>query len=185
MNIRKFAPWNWFQHESDAGKPVQVRHGSPASMTTPTNPLMQLHSEIDRLFNEAFNGFPSMFYNNPGWPDMTSLALKPSIDIKDTDDNYMVSIEVPGVSRDDVDIRVDGNLMTITGEKKQEKKEEKENYQCIERQYGRFERMLTLPQDADADHIDAKFRDGILTVRIKRKALMAGKDSRKVEVKAA
>jgi len=184
MNIKKFAPWNWFQHESDAGKHIPVRRGSSASMAASGYPLMQLHNEIDRLFNETFRGFPSIF-SNPEWPDMTSLILKPNIDIKDTDENYIVSVEIPGVTRDNVDLRVDGNLLTITGEKKQEKKQEKENYQCIERQYGSFERMLTLPQDADAENIDAKFKDGILTVRIKRKAHTVSKETRKVEVKAA
>ena len=53
---------------------------------------------------------------------MTSLVLKPNIDIKDTDDNYIVSVEIPGVTRDDVNISIDGNLMTISGEKQQEKK---------------------------------------------------------------
>lgn len=185
MNIKKFAPWNWFQHESDSGKHVPVNRSSSTPMATPGYPLMQLHNEIDRLFNESFRGFPGMFFNGPDWPDMTSLVLKPNIDIKDTDENYIVSVEIPGVTRDDVDIRVEGNLMTIIGEKKQEKKEEKENYQCIERQYGSFERMLTLPQDADADNIEANFRNGILTVRIKRKAQAVSKESRKVEVKAA
>lgn len=184
MNIKKFAPWNWFQHESDGGKHVPVRRGSTASMATSGNPLMQLHNEIDRLFNESFRGFPNMMFN-PDWPDMTSLILKPNIDIKDTDENYIVNVEIPGVTRDDVDIRIDGNLMAISGEKKQEKKEEKENYQCIERQYGSFERMLTLPQDADADNIEAKFKDGILTVKIRRKAHPVSKESRKVEVNAA
>jgi HSP20 family protein len=184
MNIKKFAPWNWFQHEGDNGQHVPVRRGSPA-MPTSGYPLMQLHNEIDRLFEESFRGFPRLFFNNPDWPDMTSLVLKPNIDIKDTNDHYIVSVEIPGVTRDNVDISIDGNLMTISGEKKQETKEEKENYQCIERQYGSFERMLTLPQDADADNIEAKFRDGILTVNIKRKAQGASKESRKIEVKAA
>ena len=185
MNIKKFAPWNWFQHESETGKHAPVRRGTSAAMPTAGYPLMQLHNEIDRLFNESFRGFPGMLFNNAEWPDMTSLILKPNIDIKDTDKNYIVSVEIPGVSRDDVDIRVEGNLMTIIGEKKQETKEEKENYQCIERQYGSFERMLTLPQDADADDIEANFKDGILTVRIKRKAHAVNKESRKIEVKAA
>ena len=116
---------------------------------------------------------------------MTSLSLKPSLDIKDTDEKYIVSIEVPGVAKEDVDIRIEGNTLTISGEKKQEKKQDKENYHCIERHYGSFERMLTLPHDADADNIDARFKDGVLTVNIKRKANSSPKAGKKIEVKAA
>jgi HSP20 family protein len=119
------------------------------------------------------------------WPELTSVDLTPSLDIKDTADNYLVSIEIPGVAKDDVDIRVAGNVLTICGEKKQEKKEEKESYHCIERRYGSFERILTLPKDANTDNIDAKFKDGVLTVAIKREAISVPKEARKIEVKAA
>ena len=71
------------------------------------------------------------------------------------------------------------------GEKKQEKKEDKENYHCVERHYGSFERTLTLPEDAKAEDIDAKFKDGVLTINIKRQAKSAPKEVKKVEIKAA
>ena len=183
MDIKKFSPWNWFRDENAKTEDNPIRTSQNQLMST--NPLLQLHSEMDRLFDNAFRNFPSMLGRSRDWPELTSVMLAPSIDIKDTDDQYLINIEIPGVAKEDVDIRVDGNTLTISGEKKQEKKEEKEHYHCIERRYGSFERTLTLPQDANVDNIDAKFKDGVLTVSIKRKAVSAPKETRKIEVKAA
>lgn len=183
MDIKKYAPWNWFQHESAGGQNVPVR--SLAKRATPSYPMFQLHREIDRLFDEAFRGFPSVFREGFEWPEITPIMLAPNLDIKETDENYVISVEIPGVAKEDVDIRLDGDTLTIHGEKKQEKKEDKENYHCVERHYGSFERVLTIPKDANADNIDAKFKDGVLTINIKRQAKSAPKEVKKVEVKAA
>ena len=183
MNIKKYAPWNWFQHETGEGQNVPVR-STPERSVSPY-PMFQLHREIDRLFDEAFRGFPSVLRGSLEWPEITPVMLTPSTDIKETDENYVVSVEVPGVAKEDVDIRIDGDTLTIHGEKKQEIKEDKENYHCVERHYGSFERMLTIPKDANTDDIDAKFKDGVLTIDIKRKAKSVPKEVKKVEVKAA
>lgn len=184
MNVRNLAPWNWFQHEENKeSQSLPVR--SELARSLPIYPVSQLHREIDRLFDEAFSGFPGVFRNRWEWPEETSLILSPSIDIKESETDYVVSVEVPGVAKDDVDIRLEGNRLTIRGEKKQEKKEDKENYHCVERHYGSFERTLTLPQDANVDDVSANFKDGVLTIDIKRKAKSAPKEVRKVEVKAA
>lgn len=184
MNIKKLAPWNWFQDEeksaeSGASTSTELAHSSPIF------PISQLHREIDRLFDEAFRGFPGVFQSRLEWPEETSLILSPNLDIKESEKDYLVTVEVPGVAKEDVDIRVDGNKLTIRGEKKQEKKEEKENYHCIERHYGSFERTLSLPQDADSEAINARFKDGVLTIDIKRKAVSVPKEAKRIEVKAA
>ena len=183
MNIKKFSPWNWFHDEKAKEENIPIR--TAQNQLISTNPLMQLHSEMDRLFDNAFRNFPNMMGKSWEWPDMSTVMLAPSLDIKDNADNYTINVEIPGVVSDDVDIRVDGNTLTISGEKKQEEKDEKENYHCIERRYGAFERTLTLPQDANVDNIDAKFKDGVLTVSIQRKVVSSPKETRKIEVKAA
>jgi len=183
MDIKKYAPWNWFQHETDEGKNVPVRYS--AGQSVPRYPIFQLHREIDRLFDDAFRGFPGLLRGGLDWPEITPIMLTPNIDIKETDENYVVSVEVPGVAKEDVDIRIDGDALIIRGEKKQEKKEDNENYHCVERHYGSFERMLTIPKDANADNIDAKFKDGVLTINIKRQAKSVPREVKKVEVKAA
>jgi HSP20 family protein len=183
MNIRKYSPWNWFQHEENEEQSLPVRSAKGGG--SPNLPIYQLHQEIDRLFDDALRGFPSMFRSGIDWPEITPIALTPEVDIKESDDSYTISAEVPGVAKDDVDIQIDGNTLIIKGEKKQEKKEEKENYHCVERHYGSFERMLTLPDDANAESIDAKFKNGVLTISIKRQAKSEAKETRKIEVKAA
>ena len=184
MNIKKLAPWNWFQDEKKAEAQAAPASANVAR-TVPSFPISQLHREIDRLFDEAFTGFPSVLHSHWNWPEETPVILSPSLDIKESDEDYVITLEVPGVAKEDVDIQVEGNRLTISGEKKQEKKEEKENYHCIERHYGSFERTLSLPQDADAGAINASFKNGVLTLDIKRKAKSAPKEARKVEIKAA
>jgi len=184
MNIKKLAPWNWFQDEEkngEQGVPVY----SDLARSMPLYPVNQLHREIDRLFDEAFRGFPNLLHGRGEWPEEAAIMLSPSLDIKETEDKYLVSVEVPGVAKEDVDIQIDGNRLTIHGVKKQEKKEEKENYRCVERHYGSFERTLSLPQDANVDDINASFKDGVLSIDIKRKAANTAKESRKIDVKAA
>lgn len=184
MNIKKLAPWNWFQDEENKGE-QGIPGSSELARSMPIYPVNQLHREIDRLFDEAFRGFPSVFHGHREWPEEAAILLSPSLDIKESEDNYLISVEVPGVAKEDVDIQIEGNRLTIRGEKKQEKKQEKENYRCVERHYGSFERTLSLPQDANTDSINASFRDGVLTIDIKRHAKSASKESRKIEVKAA
>ena len=184
MNVKKLAPWNWFQNEEGTGE-QNVPVKSELAHLMPTYPISQLHREIDRLFDEAFRGFPGVFRSRWDWPEETPVILSPSLDIKESENDYLITVEVPGVAKEDVDIRVEGNRLTIRGEKKQEKKEEKENYHCVERHYGSFERTLTLPQDANAEDINANFKNGVLTVDIKRKAHSAPKGEKKIEVKAA
>lgn len=186
MNIKKYAPWNWFKDE-EQHVPVQniPRHQSPA------DPVNHLHNEIDRLFNEAFRGFPtrSFFADFEGrnqTPKLAPFTLKPSLDIKDDKESYTITTEIPGVTRDDVEIEINERALAIRGEKRQENKEEKENYHCIERSYGSFERVLALPRDANPSNIDATFKDGVLTIRIERQAAEAANtEGRKIEVKAA
>jgi HSP20 family protein len=184
MNVKRLAPWNWFQHEEKEGE-RSVPVNSELARSVPAYPVSQLHREIDRLFDEAFRGFPSVFRTRWEWPEETPVVLSPSIDIKESEKDYVVTVEVPGVAKEDVDIQIEGNRLTIHGEKKQEKKEEKENYHCVERHYGSFERTLALPQDANAEDVSANFKDGVLTIDIKRKAKSAPKETRKIEVKAA
>lgn len=183
MNINKLSPWNWFQHEEKSPENVPVH--TELARPVRNYPIFQLHREIDRLFDDAFRGFPSMFSGQLEWPDIAPIMLIPNLDIKETDEDYVVSVEIPGVAKEDVDIRLEGNTLVVHGEKKQEKKEDKENYHCVERHYGSFERRLTLPQDANAENVEAKFKDGVLTIDIKRQAKSVPKEAKKVEVKAA
>jgi HSP20 family protein len=109
--------------------------------------------------------------------------LKPNLDILASDKEYTLQVELPGVSDKDVRIEVSGDSLRIWGEKKQEKEDKGRDYYAVERSYGSFQRVLAFPQDAKVDGIDAKFKDGVLTITIPRDE-SASQTVRKIEVKS-
>jgi len=102
---------------------------------------------------------------------MTEGIFKPTLDLGASDKEYTISVELPGVDENDVKLEVMDDTLTIRGEKRQEKEEKERNYYRIERSYGSFQRMLSLPEDADQENIKAVFKKGVLTVTLPRKAL--------------
>jgi HSP20 family protein len=171
MNIDKLAPWNWFRKEQEhEGKSLPVQR---AEMPTPEgSPLLQVHREIDRLFDDVFRGFP--FSTRSLGRSLSSMApsewLKPTMDIAANDKEYTVTVELPGVEENDVSLELDGDTLRIKGEKKQEKEEKEKDFYRVERSYGSFQRMLSLPEDTDQTGIGAKFNKGLLIVNIPRKS---------------
>ena len=135
----------------------------------------QLHDNIDRLFGGFFGRdfLPDFFPRD-------EKALMPQIDFKSDDKTYTMSVELPGVAPEDVKIEVNANELTISGEKKEEVKEDGKTH-VQERRYGSFMRRVTLPEDADCDSIKAVSKNGVLTLEIARKAPEQGK-VRSIEV---
>ena len=115
---------------------------------------------IQRETNRMFDGF----FRSTQDEDYTLSSWTPAVDITEHDDEYSVKVELPGVNKDDVKLTLENNILTIRGEKKQEKETKKENYHRIERCYGSFQRSFTLPNAIKSERIDASFKDGILTV---------------------
>jgi HSP20 family protein len=93
-------------------------------------------------------------------------AFAPAVDITEDDGKYVVTVEVPGASKDDVTVEAHENVLTIRGEKRSEREEKKEQARYIERRYGSFSRSFTLPANAAADRISATFKDGILRIEL-------------------
>ncbi len=94
--------------------------------------------------------------------------LAPAIDIHESDSEFIATVELPGVKREDVTVELNEGVITVTGEKKSEREEKKERGRWIERSYGTFSRSFSLPANAASDQIDASFKDGVLTLRIAR-----------------
>ena len=91
----------------------------------------------------------------------------PSVDISETDDNFEVRAELPGVAKDDLHVSVKDNLLTLSGEKRQENVgDDTQNYRRVERHYGSFQRRFTLPPEVATDDIKAEYSDGVLTLSI-------------------
>jgi HSP20 family protein len=92
----------------------------------------------------------------------------PSLDIAEKGEAIVVKAELPGMKADEIELSVDGNMLTVSGEKKDETKETKDNYYHVERRYGKFQRTIQLPSEVDKSKIEAKMEDGVLTVTLPR-----------------
>jgi HSP20 family protein len=114
-------------------------------------------SRFPRLLDDLFQEWSAGSDTQP---------LLPAIDVSDDDKRYSITVELPGCNKDDVHVELQEGMLTIRGEKKNEREEKKENRRYVERSYGSFTRALRLPQDADAENMDASFKDGVLTVEI-------------------
>jgi HSP20 family protein len=94
-------------------------------------------------------------------------AVSPAIDVHEDDDRYVITVELAGVRKEDIHLEIEQNVLTIRGEKRLEEEVGKNRQRrWTERAYGAFQRSFTLPGDADADRMDAEFRDGVLTIRV-------------------
>lgn len=116
-----------------------------------------------------FGAFPRMFRDSLSEGSRGSILSRPPIDVTEDDEQYAISVELPGVDRNDVTVECKDSVLTIRGEKRSEREETKEHARLLERQYGAFSRSLAMPQDADLDHIKAKFDEGILRVDIPKR----------------
>ena len=98
--------------------------------------------------------------------DVDGYDWVPSVDISETENGYEIRAELPGVAKDDLHVSVEDNRLTLSGEKRQEKADDTQNYRRIERRYGSFQRRFTLPSEVEIDDIKAEFTDGVLTLSI-------------------
>ena len=189
MELKKLAPWNWFNKEEEQRQSVPVRHGEMSQspfMPGTDHPMLQLQRELDYLFANFFRGFgmPAMGGFRPLIPFDDSRLFTPQVDLSATDQEYRLTVEVPGITEKDVSVHINGNTMTIKGEKKQEKEEKNKDYYRVERSYGEFQRILSLPEDVEQDSVTAAFKNGVLTVTMPRKA-SAKSEGKRIEVTTA
>ena len=156
-------PWNWFKKEEEQTQPVRVRNLA----TNTDHRLSRLHYDLETLFDQVFQGFPlSLSGREQKGP--VGGKLMPQVDITESQKDYTITIEIPGVKENDIDLSLlDGNL-TIRGEKREEHENHDKHYHRIERSYGSFRRILSLPADADENTIKAKFADGVLRITIEK-----------------
>jgi len=162
---------------------------TPPTPTTP-DPWRTFRTEMDRLFDRFSSGFafPSLrrsFWREPTWDYETSFELaSPKVDVTEDTTAYKIAAELPGLAEKDVEISVAGGMLTLKGEKQQEKEEKGKEYWVSERSYGSFQRSFTLPDGVDADKISAVFAKGVLTITLP-KLPEVQKAAKKIEVKPA
>jgi len=123
-----------------------------------------------------------LFFNDFGLTDLFNKedALMPVIDISETEKEYMVTGEIPGVDAKDLDVTLTDGILTIKGEKKQENEEKEENYHRIERRYGSFERSFRIPEKVKTDKLDATYKDGVFKLSLPKAEVV---EAKKIEVK--
>lgn len=188
MELKKLAPWNWFKKEEEIDHAIPVKHTEKGGYFPERyfDPTLSIHRDIDRLFDHFFRGVGMPASVRPdAWPSFgDSGLLKPKIDLSASEQEYQLTVEIPGVSEKDVTIDIKGNTMTVKGEKRQEKEEKDKNFYRIERSYGSFQRVLSLPEDVDQDAIKASFKNGILSITMPRKALPKG-EVKQIEISPA
>ena len=138
--------------------PVRQTSGNGVTELERWNPF----EEFDRLHRQLLSWLDT--WSPLSWPDVTTTAFTPVADVEETDDAYLVELEVPGIKRDDLDIEVSGRRLSVRGERK-----EKERVGVLrrrERAVGRFRYELTLPSGIEEDEVEARLDDGVLTIRL-------------------
>lgn len=156
------------------------RHENTSPARKAGNPFDELHRQMDALINGFFSGADMPW--RLSLPE-TEKVFYPSFEIGETEKEFHVSAELPGLTEKDVNVSIEDNVLSISGEKKEEKDEKKKNYHLYERSYGSFSRSFTLPENVDADKISATVKNGVLEILIPKKAVEP-KKVKKIEVKS-
>ena len=126
--------------------------------------VLSLRSEIDRLF-DTFIREP---FSTIDWPFTGGERWAPAIDIAETDDEVIVRSEMPGIDPEELDVSIAGNQLVISGEKQESVEDRDRDFQHTETRYGTFRRSVQLPEGIDADNVDARYSNGVLTLRLKK-----------------
>lgn len=124
----------------------------------PARDLFKIQDEMNRVMDRFFS--PDLFEGST----LDTSAWLPNMDVREDKDNFTLSVELPGLSKDDVKLTFRDGMLTIEGERRQEEEKEGENYHRIERRYGKFLRSFKLPTYVKEDKIEATFKDGILNI---------------------
>ncbi len=142
-------------------KPAFVRSGEP------------VHGLFDRVFDNLWNDsdFVSDGHNSRTW--------LPAIDIFESDDAFVATADLPGLKKDDIDISIEDNVLTVSGERQFEESKDSGTFRRVERSYGSFRRSFTLPRGVNSAKVKAKFEDGVLTLDIPKSEVAK---SRKITV---
>ncbi|MFH0989102.1 MAG: Hsp20/alpha crystallin family protein [bacterium] len=137
-----------------------IRWNPARELATWPSDVFTMQREINKMFENFFRGGAQA-------DESTSLSLwTPAVDIAESDNEFIVKVELSGVKKEDVKLTLESNILTIRGEKKQESEEKDKHYHRVERSYGSFQRSFNLPTEVHADKIDAVYNNGILSISI-------------------
>lgn len=124
----------------------------------PWSALRELEDEMSRVFGDQ----------GPGWPGLATEWI-PSVDLNEKDDEYVLEADLPGMTKDDIEVVAMDNAITVKGERKGEHESTGKGYHRFERRYGSFQRTFEIPGGFDSDKVDAKYEDGVLRVKLPKR----------------
>jgi len=124
---------------------------------SPFRGMVSLQDEMNKIFDEFFGRVPSGVEMDEG-------VWSPSVDISENNNVITINAEIPGMSKEDIELNIQDNTMTLKGEKKQEKEEKDADYHRVERSYGAFVRSFALPTAVQADKVKASYKNGVLRI---------------------
>jgi HSP20 family protein len=174
--------------ETTSKVPVKTEK-SAAPMPQVWRPFENLRRDVDRLFDEFGGGFwrspfaGSPFDIAPFHHRGGAFPTIPAVDVSETEKAYEITAELPGIDEKDVEVKLTNGILTIKGEKQEDKEEKKKDYYMHERSFGAFERSFQVPDGVDTDKIEARFKKGVLSVTLPKSA-EAQKAEKKITVKA-
>ena len=160
-------------------KEVSKKSGKTGVSQFPSDPFAAFREEMNSMLDRAF-GRPLSLFDTPSLGHFGAGRITPQIDIHETDKEFTLTAELPGMDEKDVELIVENGMM-LKGEKKYEKESEEDNARVVERRYGSFQRSFTIPSSVDEENISASFDKGVLKVKMPK-----GKDGkpsgRRVEI---
>ncbi|MCH6205534.1 Hsp20/alpha crystallin family protein [Brucella ciceri] len=153
MSVRDLIPWG--RDTSSSQAPAVYREED-------RNSFLSLHREVNRLLDDVFRSFDR---NLPAFDSLASFGRWwPSVEITETEKEIRITAEVPGVEEKDIELVLDDGVLTLRGEKRSETEDKDKDKQFSERFYGRFERRIPVGREIVEDEINARFRNGVLSL---------------------
>jgi HSP20 family protein len=142
----------------------------PKQPSAPLGPFGDLRAQMDRLFDDFIHTWrPTSFGGAFGSMPPAEGKMAPRMDVKESDEAVEISAELPGIDEKDIEVTLQDGVLSIKGEKREEREEKEKNYVLSERHYGSYQRSLRLPDSVDEEKVSAKFEGGVLQVNVGKK----------------
>lgn len=177
MDIQKLNPWHWFESED------RKHEWLDDAREQYRQSLDYMQKELDRMrkgIADAGSAIPSFW---PGGGEAQGL-LRPKVDVVEEKNRYVIAVEVPGVKEEEITLEIEDHRLSVSGEKKRQFEQKEVDFHSVERAYGKFRRVLSLPEDVDTEKAEAAYANGVVTITLPRKK-SAQSNARKLELKAA
>ncbi len=191
MDLQKLNPWNWFKHEDAArqgGSKVPVRRSDYFDRDNPVSAVPQMFRELDRLWDIVGREFglsprhSALIDHGTFRSEFPTRAMfSPELNVSSDEKEYTITVEAAGMEYKDISLELSDRKLLIHGNKREESEQKDKHFYRIERHYGNFQRVLDLPEDAVVEDISASMKNGLLTIIVPRRELVA-EDAKKIEI---